>query len=58
MDTGRRDELPPLRVGDNHFEPGECFRLIGSDQALIGDQRGLWLVDFADYNAETKTVVR
>jgi hypothetical protein len=48
MDTGSKQDLPPLRVDDKDFIPAECFQLIGSDQALIGDGRGLWLVTFAD----------
>jgi hypothetical protein len=52
MDTGRRQDFTPLRAGDKEFTPGECFRLIGSDRALIGDQRGLWLVTFADEDAK------
>ena len=53
MTTGREEDLAPLREGDKRFSPEECFRLIGSDQALMGDQRGLWLVTFADDDAET-----
>jgi hypothetical protein len=52
---GRKQDLPPLRVNDKEFSPNECFRLISSDQALIGDQRGLWLVTFADEDAKTKS---
>jgi hypothetical protein len=54
MDTGGKQDLPPLRADDKEFSPNECFRLIGSDQALIGDQRGLWLVTFADEDTKTK----
>jgi hypothetical protein len=53
MDTGRKQELPPLRADDKEFIPGECFRLMGSNQALIGDGRGLWLVTFVDEDAKT-----
>lgn len=55
MDTGRKQNLPSLRAGDSKFIPGECFRLIGSNLALIGDQCGLWLVTLSDDAAKTQT---
>jgi hypothetical protein len=54
MDTNRKQDFPPLRPDDKSFIPAECFQLFGSDQALIGDQRGLWLMTFADKDAKSK----
>jgi len=54
LETGRIDNLSSPRQSDPGFVPDQCFRLIGSDHALIGDQRGLWLATFADDNAETQ----
>ena len=54
MDSDREQDFPPLRAGDKNFIPAECFQLIGSDQTLIGDDRGLWLVTFADEDTKTK----
>jgi hypothetical protein len=55
MDSNRKQDFPPLRPDDKNFVPAECFRLVGPDQALIGDQHGLWLVTFADDDAKTKS---
>jgi hypothetical protein len=54
MDSNREQDFPPLRPGDKEFIPGECFRLIGAQQALMGDARGLWLVTLADDDANPK----
>ena len=54
MNTGQKEELPPLRASDRNFAPGECFCLIGSNQALMGDRQGLWLVTFAADEVETR----
>ena len=54
MDSNRKQDFPPLRQNDKNFIPAECFQLVGSDQALIGDERGLWLVTFAAEDAKTK----
>ena len=52
METGRVDDLPSLRLGDTNFNPEECFRRVGHDQALIGDQCALWLVTLSGDDAE------
>jgi hypothetical protein len=57
-DSLRSQDLPSLRPGDESFAPSECFRLVATNQALIGDQRGLWLVAFSDNNAHTNTVAQ
>jgi hypothetical protein len=55
MDSNRKQDFPPLRPDDKNFFPAECFQLIRSDQALMGDGRGLWLVTFAADDAKTQT---
>jgi hypothetical protein len=54
MDSKRKQDFPPLRPNDKSFIPAESFQLIGSHKALIGDERGLWLVTFADEDAKAK----
>jgi hypothetical protein len=58
MDSGRIDVLPSLRLGGAGFNPSECFRLVGTNQALIGDQQGLWLVTLTTADPQPKTAQR
>jgi hypothetical protein len=59
MDSNQKENLPALRQNDKNFLPQECFQLVGSDQALIGDQRGLWLLKLPDVKPEPqKTALR
>ena len=55
MDTGRKQDLAPLRVDDKNFIPADCFQLVGLHQALVGDQRGLWLVSLATDEGKAQT---
>jgi hypothetical protein len=58
LKSGRVDHPPSLRPSQPAFNPSECFRLVGKEQALMGDPQGLWLVTLTTADPQPKTAQR